>query len=950
MITNNQNHRSGLIPNIILRSALQNKHSLNIIHLNIRSLFNKMDLLKSFIFKTNVQIILISESWLDPHISSAMVKIPGFKLYRSDRTILDESGNLKIGGGVCIYARCGLPVRVLSHHTEKDEVEFLLAELKINGVSTLIGSVYCASPAVYKLAPIMNALDRFGSNYENLIIGGDFNIDILDNNSILKNVFINKIKNVSLEIVNTCIPTRYSKTRNSLLDIFLTSSDLMNIVNFGQVSVSGTSDHDLIYVSIDLNLQIEREKIFYRDFKNINLNHLSEDLSTIPWYNLFCTNNINSKIDAFKSYISILYDQHVPIKSFIPKEEYIPYFDQSIKQAMNERDKMYEKWKLSKNEEDRRRFKILRNNITLKIRQAKKQFLTECFQPSSSSQTLWKNLTKIGIKTDKSNVPVAHDVDELNKKFVNTDDNITKPFPQMSNNNNQTASLSKFSFRNITVDEVYTAFKAIRSNAVGPDEISMKFLKMILPMIANIILHIFNNILTTGDYPNDWKCALIIPVPKKNNPSIDDYRPISILPALSKVFEFILHSQINNYVNKNSMLYKYQSGFRKGHSTSTMLLEMTDNIYIEIDKKNATILLLLDFSKAFDMVNHNFLCNKLLQNFNFHPTAVALIRNYLSNRKQFVKVNESVSQYLLVKFGVPQGSVLGPLLFSLFINDLPSCLLYSKCRMYADDAQLYVSGPITEINDTISKINIDLEAVCHWSKSFGLKLNAAKSKALVIYSRNIDTKNLDKIKMDGSVVEYVDKAKILGVIFNKTLTWHDHISFIAQLVYFKLRKLWKISYFIDEWLKKKLVLSLIIPHFIYCDVVFSGMRIGEIQNLQQIFNACTRFVTNRRKYDRISDVSTVVLGSSLGNFLNFRYVCFLKKILCKMTPTYLFDKINFGRSQRNINLLIPLHRGSDRHLSFFVKIVKLWNMLPNDIKCENRYSRYVELCKGYFKE
>jgi len=259
MALNNAANHSGLIPNVVLRSALKTKNSLNIIHINIRSLLNKIALLKSFIIKTNTHIILLSETWLNCDISSEMVKLPGFKLFRNDRSKLDESGNIKTGGGVAIYVKCGLPVKVLSHSNHNDDIEFIIAETKINNETILLGSVYFSKPAAYKLTPFMKELDKFSSKFNNIIIGGDFNIDIIDCSNILKNIFEKKIKNFALDIVNTSIPTRYSKTRNSLLDIFITSAEFSNRLHFGQVSIPGTSDHDLIYLSVNINTSFRKE-------------------------------------------------------------------------------------------------------------------------------------------------------------------------------------------------------------------------------------------------------------------------------------------------------------------------------------------------------------------------------------------------------------------------------------------------------------------------------------------------------------------------------------------------------------------------------------------------------------------------------------------------------------------------------------------------------------------
>jgi len=403
-----------------------------------------------------------------------------------------------------------------------------------------------------------------------------------------------------------------------------------------------------------------------------------------------------------------------------------------------------------------------------------------------------------------------------------------------------------------------------------------------------------------------------------------------------------------SFIDGNNLLNKFQSGFRKKHSTCTMLLEVSDNLYIEMDKRHATVMLFIDFTKAFDCVNHTLLCNKLAENFYFHHTAVSLIYNYLTGRTQFVSNNGMKSKLFPVLCGVPQGSLLGPLLFSLYINDLPLSLSYSNCRLYADDAQLYISGPKSKINILIAKLNDDLDGILYWSKRNCLKLNASKTKAMIVHSKHLSTETLPKIRMNGVTIPFVDKIKNLGIFFNKFHTWHDHIQYISKKCYLILRKLWKFSPFLNEWIKVRLVKSLILPHFLYCAVVFSGMNVAAMNYLSSIFNACTRFVTNRRKFDHIGDVSKIILDSTFEKFLQYRYVLFLKKILLNLVPSYLTSKISLGRSSRNINIHIPRHSTRLRHLSFFVKIPTLWNSMPITIRRENNIFKYSELCKNYF--
>lgn len=936
----------GVIPNIVLRNAFKNNNTFNAIHLNSRSMFHSMDVLKSFIFKVKIDALLVSETWINSSISDQMVRIAGYKLYRHDRSKVDSLGNAVTGGGVALYLKCGIPVKVLCKSDAKDDIEYMLVEVKTNKKSILLGVVYFPDPAAYKLVPLIKALETFAPNYEHILLGGDFNIDLLDNSLYLKQVFLNNLSNLSLSVVNTVIPTRYSKTRNSLLDLFLTTSEYDIEHSFGQVSIPGVSDHDLIYISINLNYKQNKHKIVYRDFKNINFNLLRFDASQLPWSNMFFMSSIDEKISHLNSLTTSLFEKHVHIKSFTPEEDFIPYFDNNICTQMQERDAAFAVWKRTKSDDDMATFKRLRNKVNLQIVKAKKELYNNILSSSASSKKLWNSLNKLGIGKENNNFEdIQFSANDLNHKFhIVPDDSVSYDFSSTSNSNPDRL----FSFKNISLEDVLLSINRVKSDSTGPDNISPRFLKLILADIAPFILHTFNFILTTGTFPSQWKLAKIIPTPKVSNPSINDFRPISILPFLSKAFESILFNQITSFVDSHNMLNRFQSGFRKKHSTSSMLLEVVDNIYIELDKKHAVLMLFLDFSKAFDCVNHRILLHKLAKYFSFHSTAISLINSYLTNRKQYVVVNNINSDLLTVHCGVPQGSLLGPLLFSLFINDLPLCLSDASCRLYADDAQLYISGPMSQLNPLIAKLNDDLDGVLFWAKRNCLKLNEKKTQAMIVCSRKIDYSSISRIKMNNFVIPFVNKVKNLGVIFNSAFTWNDHIFYISQKVYCTLRKLWKLSVYLNTWVKRKLVNSLIVPHFLYCDVVFCGMKFGELSTLKTIFNACTRFVGNRRKYDHISDISKLILGFDFENFLNLRYTIYLKKILLKQTPSYLSDKIVLGRSLRNLNITIPRHVTEMRHRSFFIKIPVLWNSLPLSIRREHNLRKYVELCREYF--
>lgn len=274
-----------------------------------------------------------------------------------------------------------------------------------------------------------------------------------------------------------------------------------------------------------------------------------------------------------------------------------------------------------------------------------------------------------------------------------------------------------FEFSSVSEIEVYESIMKVRSNAIGVDGVSIKFLKIVLPYVVSSITHIFNHCLTTSAFPKLWKIGKITPVAKISYAkSPNDYRPVSILSVLSKVFESLLSNQLTGYLNNNMLLSPLQSGFRAGHSCSTAAMKVMDDVREQLDKGNMSIMCFLDFSKAFDMVNHHILCQKLKYYYGLSDSALLLIINYLTDRSQKVVVGDSESSLKSVTSGVPQGSVLGPLLFSVFINDVFQ--VCSNCNMhaYADDIQLYISNRIGLVEDMCCRLNEDLIEIWKWSE------------------------------------------------------------------------------------------------------------------------------------------------------------------------------------------------------------------------------------------
>ncbi|KAL1447874.1 hypothetical protein WDU94_006590 [Cyamophila willieti] len=323
---------------------------------------------------------------------------------------------------------------------------------------------------------------------------------------------------------------------------------------------------------------------------------------------------------------------------------------------------------------------------------------------------------------------------------------------------------------------------------MGYDQIPLHFLTRMLEFVAPVILHTFNYSIHHSIFPSVWKKGLIRPIPKCKNPSgSSDFRPRMV------------HHQMIKHLDVHNLLNRFQSGFRSGHSCLSALLKVTDDIQLARNNKMATILVLFDFSKAFDLVSHRVLLSKL-QNLGFDTSAIDWFGSYLSDRTQCVLgAKQRRSKWMPVVSGVPQGSVLGPLLFSLYINDISSCFTSSSYHLYADDLQLYLSFAPSNINDATEVINSEINNLVEWSNNNGLRINSSKTKVLLIGNHGtLPRISLPSpfIQVNGDNIEVVDSARNLGIMFDSTLSWNVEVSNIRKKVFgalWSLGRLKKIS-------------------------------------------------------------------------------------------------------------------------------------------------------------
>lgn len=349
-------------------------------------------------------------------------------------------------------------------------------------------------------------------------------------------------------------------------------------------------------------------------------------------------------------------------------------------------------------------------------------------------------------------------------------------------------------------------------------------------------------------------------------------------------------------------------------------------------------MLLLDHSKAFDTVCHEILILKLIHSFHFSQSAAKLIASYLYNRSQAVCVGDNISKFQNLSRGVPQGSVLGPLLFSLYINDIVGVPRDCEIHIYADDVQLCFTSNKENINTCVNTINENLLRVDQWATNNGLMLNPKKTKCLVISRNCTNVENLPNMYVNNCIIEYPKYSRNLGVIFDNRLSWNKHIDSTIGTIYGMLRSLWHIQRFIPEHIRCIIAKSYLLSKLLYCCEIYANCDSVHIRKLRVVTNDITRFVYGVKRYESVTAFSFRLYSMEFYRMLQFRCILMLHKIIYTREPKYLYERIMFSNSAR-LNCIKPVrYRYLISERQFFVYSVRLWNSLPPNLRFLSTFS------------
>ena len=808
---------------------------LALFHANVRSVPKNMDALLNVLSATKAEfsVISLTETWLTEN-NSSLYSIPNYSLVSMTR-------KSRIGGGISIYLLRSL---VYKERTDlsmcSDDYEALFLEiLNEKSNNTIIGVIY-RPPAMNVqsfVEYLSQTLARVNTEKKVCYILGDFNLDVSRCDSRTEVQSFLDIMHSSSFIPLIDKPTRITDTSATIIDLIFTND--LNTPK-SRILVTDISDHYPVFCYSDRISSENSCRIGTLKYRQINDNSkiaFKEFIDGLGWESVYSELDAQIAYSNFMQELSMAYEAHFPIlERRSTKSDLNPWLTSGIKKSIKNKNKLYIRYRNRPNIYNKIQYLRYKYSLAKIISTAKKSFYqTKISENYSNAKKTWEVLNDIlsrkktpgiDLKIANINGEMCSDqnkiVNALNKYFVDVGTSLDQLIPQCPKNpldylsGNHTNSL----FLNpVTETEVLNCMQKLKKSSAGHDEIKPEIIKLI-PSVAYPLTHIINLCFQQSIFPTELKRANVTPIHKGGDSSVfSNYRPISVLPVFSKIFERLLHQRLMSFFTSNNIISDSQFGFRKGYSTELALARTIDEISTHLDNGNIVIGMFLDLKKAFDTVNHSILLNKLYH-YGVRGNPHLLLKNYLSQRCQSSVLNSSRSSLEFINCGVPQGSILGPLLFIVYLNDLSNALTNTFPIMYADDTNIFLAG--NNLNEMTTNFNRELEELSTYFRSNRLSLNLTKTHAMIFSTNHHTRQQTLNLKIDDSVIETVCSTTFLGVKIENSLSWSSHINYIANKISKVIGAIKKASKVLNRETLLSLYSSLIDPYIQYCNLIWGN--------------------------------------------------------------------------------------------------------------------------------
>ena len=948
-----------------------------IFHMNIRSLplhYEELHALLSSL-KTEFRVIGLSEIKVSTNVPlKSNVDLPGYKFYHTP--------SHSAAGGVGIYVKQNLAANKRDDLSVSD-VDFETIWIEIDNPQSKNILCCCAyrhpSSDISKFTDhLQDTLSTIADEDKIVHIMGDFNIDLLNyGDHTLTNEFINLMFSAHF-MPSILHPTRITDTSSTLIDnIFLNNTTDSDIISGNLLSM--ISDHLPQFAIRKGNApDYKNMSYFAHDYRQFNERNFMSDYAEFDVSYLNDENtDLDAKFDTFLLNLHILIEKHCPEKKLNKKMMKLrdkPWINFQILKMMKIRDKLFKQFKVSNSSTAFKVYKQFRNRVVNEIRKSKKNYYQQYFHENKSNmKMLWKGIKDIISLKPKNCDAFSHLVsddglkisepvniaNEFNEYFTKVADEITKKIPRT-----RKSPLSYLSNRNLnsllispcTTNEVSSVIKSLKlGKSSGPNSIPVKLLKILDDSISSDLSVLINESFTIGVFPDKLKIAKVIPIFKKGvKTKTSNYRPISLLSIFSKIFEKLMQRRLQEFLETSEVLFCMQFGFRSGHSTEHALISLTESIKTTLDNKRLGCGIFIDLQKAFDTVNHEILLKKL-EHYGIRDTALAWFESYLTNRRQMVSINGYNSSMCSISCGVPQGSVLGPLLFLIYINDLPNVSSMLSFFLFADDTNIYFEA--VDLNTLTQTINKELSKVKSWLDCNKLALNIDKTNFVLFHSPRKIIPDQINIKFGYKKVSRAKYVKFLGVLLDEHLSWKYHITELHK----KLSKTSGIFFKIRHYIPLQPLISLyhsLFSSFLNYGITAWGLTydtyLKPLFLLQKKILRCISFQNFAAPSAPIFHSLRIL---KLEDMIHFNILTFAYKAINKLSPACFHNFFTpnssvhrFGTRQVTRGDLFKSLKNTTLYglktIQYFGS--KLWNTLPLFIRVSNSVLIFRSNLKTFF--
>ena len=942
--------------------------------LNIWSLQQKTLLIHDLINEHKFDLLGLTETWLKPddHVTINEASPPT----HINAHIPRESGR---GGGVAAIFKQNLAFtpQPVGNFKSFEHLSLSLADHTIKTRNRLLLIILYRPPSSY--SEFLDEFSEFLSELvlcsDKIIIMGDFNIHVDVPSDSLTLSFNSLIDSLGF-LQHVEKPThRQSHTLDLVLTYGINTDNLLVFDNNPFLS-----DHCLLAFELTLPQAREtKQHCYYSRCLSDDLVKKFKDQLPLAFqpdanpgcstedYTKFSPTRLNDLVNDTNAALQMVINAVAPLKKRITsKKKLAPWFNDQTRALKLKTRKLEKSWRSTRRNDKyslwRRSFETYRKAL----RQARSTYYSDLIRTNQHNprflfSTVAK-LTESHTVTNPSIPPCLSGdifIHFFNEKIEKIRDQVS--LLRMNQTSEEPAVALNFSFlfqfNPITFLELSKLVSSSKPTTCQLDPIPTPLFKEALPQLGGAMLDLINISLLSGFVPLPLKVAVIKPLLKK--PSLDpssvaNYRPISNLPFLSKILERAVATQLRDHLHKNDLLEKFQSGFRPHHSTETAMLRVKKDILMASEQGLVTILVLLDLSAAFDTIDHEILLRRLHQDVGIKGMALAWFKSYLSDRFQFVNVNEVSSTRTRVKYGVPQGSVLGPILFTLYMLPLGTIIRRHNINFhcYADDTQLYLSAKPDDRRHTL-KLQECIEDIKSWMTQNFLLLNADKTEVIMLGPKPTGTPQT--LKFDGNILTPCSTVKSLGVQIDQNLSLDNHIKLTCRSAFYHLRNIKAIRNILSQNDAEKLIHAFVTSRLDYCNSLMSGCPMRSLNGLQLVQNAAARVLTRTRRRDHITPVLASLHWLPIKWRIDFKILLLTYKALHGCAPSYIVDLITPYKPSRSLRssdsglLTVPrICKNRTGGRTFCYQAPLLWNQLPPLVRVSDSVSTFKGRLKTYF--